>query len=1113
MLLRDKFSQNFPENVKTAGFFLELQANRLWGGPAEISCEFTQDQGEICSWKIEGKSLIPKCQCDTFLAGKPCKHLWAALLKADRFEDLAMALKRNISREISFASHTSQQTYDYEPQIRRTPTKASQPEHNEEPVIVPLVTQQKKPRTAFTPTIDSSLNQEILYVLRTDEMPPYSDKLLIETWWRPQTSANQKPAQPKQLFIDENTTVKTLKDTIALYMLTLWGEPSSPPNRFLFPASQIHLLEQLSESNSLYSVYNSAGTLKMTKLSFASIAHKGEIRFSFQQLPDARYLVSFIISDFSFIFKQEDVAIIIQPPTSPESPNPTGYILANSQLYPVNFRHSALLASTLAGHPPIEMSYMKAVNFAKRLAMESDIPTESFPKALGITTTRPIPTGELYVRTAKFLYQGKEQLHAELSFNYDGVSCPDESKDKRFASARSIIIRDPIEENLLRTKLLQLGFRYNTKASLEEPGWKLQPSQLHDAVMALTADGWYVKAEGKTYRRPTVKQTYVSSGLDWFDIKAGISFDGMEPSLPELLKAIRNGSNTVRLDDGTYGLLPNEWLAQFTMLTEIGEVMDDKLRFKIEQAALISAILGDRLSEAGEQFAQQLKTFENLAAPQPASPPAGFKATLRDYQALGLGWLKNMQKAALGACLADDMGLGKTIQVLAVLAERARIPGHLPSLIVMPRSLIFNWQAEAQKFAPWLRILLHVGSSRSCSKFPFAACDIALTTYGTLRNDATKLAKIDFDYCVLDESQAIKNHESVTAKAARCIKAKYRIAMTGTPIENHLGELFSQLDFLNPGLFPKSCWATAPSPDNTSENSVISRIRKAVRPFILRRTKQEVATDLPPKTEQILWCEMPEKDRAEYNELLLYYQKEIFGNRAPEAMGIQAIADQTRLHQEECHSDLLDDSPAKDASPNKMQLIAALTRLRQAACHPGLLKDSRAKDTSAKLEILVANLENICEAGHKALVFSQFTTFLKIIRTRLEDCGYGISYLDGETKDRAAEVETFQNDPRKQVFLISLNAGGVGINLTAAEYVFLMDPWWNPATESQAIDRIYRIGQKHPVMAYRIVTKDTIEEKVLQLQNAKRKLAAAVIDEDAGIPVKFSIKDYEQLLK
>ena len=508
-------------------------------------------------------------------------------------------------------------------------------------------------------------------------------------------------------------------------------------------------------------------------------------------------------------------------------------------------------------------------------------------------------------------------------------------------------------------------------------------------------------------------------------------------------------------------------------------MQDDKLHFRMEQAALVAAILGDRASEATGSYGEALRRFENLGTPNPVHPPDGFQANLRHYQAIGVGWLLNMQKAGLGACLADDMGLGKTIQVLAVLAARSRLPQHRPSLIVLPRSLIFNWQAEAARFAPWIRLLVHLGTERSCSPELLSQYDLVLTTYGTLRNDATKLAKVMFDYCVLDESQAIKNHDSSTAQAARCIHASYRIAMTGTPIENNLGELYSQLDFLNPGLFGRSSLCLAPSPGNTSENSVINRIRKGVRPFILRRTKAEVAKDLPPKSEQLLFCEMLPEEQEEYDELLHYYQKQ-----------------------------LSDEKPG-----SSMLILAALTKLRQAACHPGLLKPQRINESSPKLELLATRLETIILAGHKALVFSQFTSFLKIIQARLEEAGWDFCYLDGETKDRAAVVERFQNDVEKKVFLISLKAGGVGLNLTAADYVFIMDPWWNPAAEAQAIDRAYRIGQRNPVMAYRLVTKNTVEEKVVQLQNAKRELASAVIDQNTDAPSPFSRKDLEALLR
>ena len=388
-------------------------------------------------------------------------------------------------------------------------------------------------------------------------------------------------------------------------------------------------------------------------------------------------------------------------------------------------------------------------------------------------------------------------------------------------------------------------------------------------------EGWHITAEGNTYRRPIVKPPTITSGLDWFDLQANVDYDGQTVPLPELLAAARNGANTVRLDDGTYGLLPQEWLEQYTALIEIGEVVSDKVRFRQNQAALIEAFLHDREAETDARFRSTVAALESFSGSTPVSAPPGFKASLRPYQEVGLGWLLAMRKLGLGACLADDMGLGKTVQILAYLAAIMPTAEKRPALIVMPKSLVFNWQSEIRKFTPWFKTHWHGGGGRRDPRKVARSCDIILTTYGTLRQDALQLAEIDFEVCILDESQAIKNRDSATARAARVLQARHRIVMTGTPVENHLGELFSQLDFLNPGLLGKlSAGTSSVAP---TDAATLARLRSGVRPFILRRTKRDVAPELPPKTEQVIWCELEGAQRQAYDELKDYYRQTLLG--------------------------------------------------------------------------------------------------------------------------------------------------------------------------------------------------------------------------------------------
>jgi len=428
------------------------------------------------------------------------------------------------------------------------------------------------------------------------------------------------------------------------------------------------------------------------------------------------------------------------------------------------------------------------------------------------------------------------------------------------------------------------------------------------------------------------------------------------------------------------------------------------------------------------------------------------------------------------------MGLGKTVQVLALLESR-RNGKSQPSLVVVPRSLIFNWEQEAARFTPQLRVLTHTGSERSKHTNHFKHYDLVITTYGTLRRDAIQFQDVEFDFVILDEAQAIKNARTESAKATRLLKSGHRLALSGTPIENHLGELWSLFEFLNPGMLGASSVfqnnTGAIKPADLESKVMLSR---ALRPFILRRTKEQVAKELPEKLEQTIYCEMDDLQRKQYEELRAYYRKSLM-----DKVALQGI------------------------NKSKIQILEALLRLRQTACHPSLVNGER-DDVSpnAKLDILLPRLSEVIEEGHKAIVFSQFTSFLAIVKRRLENDGVAYQYLDGKTNNRQEVVEKFQNDPDCKLFLISLKAGGQGLNLTAAEYVFLLDPWWNPAVEAQAIDRSHRIGQTRTVNAYRLITPGTVEEKIWDLQQRKAQTIVDVLGEE-GFARSLTKSDLEYL--
>ena len=611
-------------------------------------------------------------------------------------------------------------------------------------------------------------------------------------------------------------------------------------------------------------------------------------------------------------------------------------------------------------------------------------------------------------------------------------------------------------------------------------------NRLDTSVASLAAAGWTIEVSGRRYRPAGSVAWNVTSGIDWFELSAAVDFGGVTADLPALLEALARGSRAVELPDGSMGILPESFQAQLEPMAALAQRQDGRLRYGRIQMALLDALLAGQpqshVDEAFERMREQLAAGER---PEAETEPPGFQGTLRHYQREGLGWLVFLERMGLGGCLADDMGLGKTIQVLALFARRqaelraAGVP-HRPTLVVVPRSLVFNWIEEARKFAPSLRVINHTGNARVGAAETLAEADVVVTTYGTLRRDIVAHRETEFDYVVLDEAQSIKNAASQAAKACRLLRARHRLALTGTPVENHIGELWSIFEFLNPGQLGSAARLRKFLADGRGSADVVAR---AVRPYLLRRTKAQVLSDLPEKTEQTLFVELGDAQRKAYDELREHFRAELTGRIGRMGIGRSRIA-----------------------------VLEALLRLRQTACHHGLVDPTRVDEPCGKLETLLEQLDEVLDEGHKVLVFSQFTSFLAILRRRLDEKSLTYEYLDGRTTDRQARVVRFQEDEDCRLFLVSLKAGGQGLNLTAADYIYILDPWWNPAVEAQAVDRAHRIGQTRRVFAYRLIARDTVEEKILALQDRKRELAESIVRADESMIASLTPEDVELLL-
>jgi superfamily II DNA or RNA helicase len=595
----------------------------------------------------------------------------------------------------------------------------------------------------------------------------------------------------------------------------------------------------------------------------------------------------------------------------------------------------------------------------------------------------------------------------------------------------------------------------------------------------------------KNFRFNTAKpqtKIHISSNTDWFDAKVDILFGDQHVSVLEVKRALGNKQQFVQLNDGTLGILPEEWIKKYSLLFRVGEGKLNELKLSKYHMSVIDELYDTRNEEELfiklEEKYDRLRGFKSI---QEVEPPPHLQPILRPYQSFGFQWLNYLSEVRWGGILADDMGLGKTVQALSFLQYYRTHHGALNALVVCPTTLMFNWENEIKKFTPDLTWHIHHGGDRTRNKDFIREHNVIITTYGTLRSDIKLLMENEFDYVILDESQAIKNPASKVTRAAGLLRAKNRLCMSGTPLQNNTFDIFAQMNFLNPGMLGSLEFFRqefALPIDKFGEPDRKDHLRKLLFPFILRRTKEQVAKDLPEKTETILFCEMEEEQRKIYEVYRNDYRDKILG-----------VIDSQGIHK------------------SQLTILQGLMKLRQICDSPSILNEPEPyPNHSIKLEELAREItENI--SNHKALVFSQFLGMLALIKERLKNLEVKFEYFDGSTSaiDREKAIQNFQNQEECRVFLISLKAGGVGLNLTAADYVYIVDPWWNPAVEQQAIDRTHRIGQTKNIFAYRMICKDTIEDKILQLQDRKRSLARDLIADDDGFVKNLTKEDVEYL--
>jgi SNF2 family DNA or RNA helicase len=561
----------------------------------------------------------------------------------------------------------------------------------------------------------------------------------------------------------------------------------------------------------------------------------------------------------------------------------------------------------------------------------------------------------------------------------------------------------------------------------------------------------------------------ISSEVNWFKADIHVMFGGTRATLKQIQQSLKNKSHYILLDDGTVGIIPEKWIERFKNYFRTSEINDIySLRTSKVNYAAISSLYGEAQIEqtAKIEIESYRQRFENIQDIAPVAIPATLQAQLRSYQHAGLTWLNLLDDLMFGGCLADDMGLGKSIQIIAfilLLNEKRKKQTHL---LVVPTTLIHSWKQEFARFAPSLRIHVQHGASR-VNVNTFGRYDVIITSYGTLVQDILKFTKFTFSYIFLDESQYIKNISSQRYKAACLLRSGNRITISGTPFENNVFDLYAQFSFTSPGLLGSKQYfrdTFAIPIGKFKSRYAVAALQERIKPFILRRTKAQVAKDLPEKTEVVLYCDMNEQQAALYAHEESKFREYILASK--------------------------DDEIRKQA----MHVLRGLTRLRQICNTPALLKDQAiAQQGTPKIDILVERIAAVIK-DHKVLVFSQFVSMLEIVSERLQHEGIPYISLTGKTTKREQVVSKFQQDETIRVFLISLKAGGTGLNLTAADYVFIIDPWWNPATENQAIDRVHRIGQTKKIIATRLICRNSIEERMMELQAMKATISNSVVD-------------------
>ncbi len=783
------------------------------------------------------------------------------------------------------------------------------------------------------------------------------------------------------------------------------------------------------------------------------------------------------------------------------------WVLHGNNFYSIKVTEANSILGEFAGDGNLALRGKMAVEFveeilpsmAKRGEMKIpanfEVPELIRPEPKTVYQFSEDPQTERLVLTLRFSYgehslppsENDDDLLAEVSSSVSGEEGAGSGKQANFIICRDLAFEKGVLEKFYKEGFKRTGpdrFEILGEDALDFVAEELPELKNNPSYQFLNSVNHF-QVFGQVGREDIKAKAHAVNN-EWFWLDIGFDFEGVKVPFDLVKSLVSEGRNYIPVPGKGYVKVKrDEILSLADKLSELEAEIDEQGRMKLRRfhAPYLDGLLNIDWSEQ-QSLSEAIGALKQTGILPHHSLPPHLQSILRGYQQHGYDWLHFLHQHHFHGILADDMGLGKTLQMLSFLQDQYDKHGRKPNLVVAPTSVVFNWQREAEKFTPDLKVLVHSGSSRAKDIKNVEELDIVLTSYALFRRDAEMLNKKSWRCVVLDEAQNIKNYRSKTAQLVKEVQADQRWALTGTPLENRLSELWSIFSFLMPGFLGnynhfKNVYQQPI--EIVQDEEVLERLRKRIFPFVMRRLKEEVARELPPKTEITQYCEMTPEQKKLYQQMLLACREEVF-----------------------------EEVEKKGIEKSQVSIFTALLRLRQICCHPALIGKKKGYESGKMMEFEDLLLEILSE-NHRVLVFSQFVEMLTLLKGMLEKNKIEYEYLDGRTRHREKHINNFQKNENVKVFLISLRAGGTGINLTAADYVIHYDPWWNPAVEDQATDRVHRLGQTRHVFAYKMITKDSVEEKILGLQEKKKNLARGILSTDSAMGKKFNMEDLEFL--